>query len=93
MHGVVSQEPFEHTTTSNHYDHAVDLLERDLAVFLSCNSIVLFRALYLFACVRVVAVLCSCVRLYSYPYSDFDCKHLCKARERFVEIPHKGILV
>jgi hypothetical protein len=34
-----------------------------------------------FVCVRVVAALCSCVFLYSPPYSGFDCNHLCKVWE------------
>jgi hypothetical protein len=80
-HGAVTQAPFEHTTTPNLCNHAFDLLERDLGVFLSCNSVVLFCALSLFTCVRVVALLCSGVRFYFHPYSGFDCKHLCKAWE------------
>jgi hypothetical protein len=34
-----------------------------------------------FTFVRVVAVLCSCVRLYSVPYSGFDCDDLYKVWE------------
>jgi hypothetical protein len=52
--------------------------KRDLRVLLSCNSVVVFRALSLFTCIRVVDALCPCVRFYSHPYSGFDCKYLCK---------------
>jgi hypothetical protein len=55
-----------------------DLLERDLSAFLRCDSVVLIRALSsLLVC--VVVALCSCVLIYSPPYSRFDCNHLCKA--------------
>jgi hypothetical protein len=47
------------------------ILEMWLCRFDSC-------ALF-FACVCVVVALCSCVLLYSHPYSRFDCNHLCKA--------------
>jgi hypothetical protein len=47
------------------------ILELWLCRFYSCAL--------LFACVRVVVALCTCVRLYSPPYSGFDCNHLCKA--------------
>jgi hypothetical protein len=77
-HGAVTQAPLEHTTTLNLYDHVGDLLERDLGMFFSCNSVVLICALSVFACVRVVATLCSCVHFYSLPYSGFDCNHLFK---------------
>jgi hypothetical protein len=81
VHGVVTQQTkalFDHTTTLNLCNHAVVLLERDLSTFLSCNSVIMFHALSLFTCVRVVAALCSCVRFYSHPYSDFVCNQLCK---------------
>jgi hypothetical protein len=66
-----TQALFEHTTTLNLCDHAIVLLERDLSAFLSCNSVVVFRALSLFTYVCVVVALCSCVLFYSHPYSDF----------------------
>jgi hypothetical protein len=78
-HGAVNKALFEHTTTLNFCDHATVLLERDLSAFLSCNSIILFRALSLFTCVRVVVALCSCVHFYSHSYSSFVCNQLCKA--------------
>jgi hypothetical protein len=57
VHGVVTQALFEHTTTLNLCNHAFDLLERDLGTFLSCNSVILFCTLSLFACVCGVAAL------------------------------------
>jgi hypothetical protein len=69
---------FEHTTTSNLCDHAVDLLERDLSAFLSFDSVILIHALSLLL-VCVIAALCSCAHLYSTPYYRFDYDHLCKA--------------
>jgi hypothetical protein len=68
-----------------------DLLERDLGAFLSCNSVVLICVLSLFVCVRVVAVLCSCVRFYSHTYSGLIII-ICVRHERlqFVEIPQRG---
>jgi hypothetical protein len=50
------------------YEHVLELW---LCRFYSC-------ALF-FAYVRVVVALCPCLRLYSPPYSGFDCNHLCKA--------------
>jgi hypothetical protein len=39
------QAYFEHTTTPRLYDHAFDLLRRDLSALLRCDSVVLIRAL------------------------------------------------
>jgi hypothetical protein len=81
--GVVPPPPqkanFEHTTTSNLYNHTVDLLERDFERVLELWLCHFDLCALSFACVRVVAVLCSCVCLYSPPYSSFDYNHLCKA--------------
>jgi hypothetical protein len=45
MHGAENQEYVEHITTPQLRDHTFDLLERDLSVFLSCDSVILIRAL------------------------------------------------
>jgi hypothetical protein len=48
----------------------------------------------LFTCVRVVAVLCSCMRFYSHAYYVLIVIN-CVRRERlqFVEIPHNEIVI
>jgi hypothetical protein len=57
-----TQAYFEHTTTPRLRDHAVELLERDLSAFLSCNSVVFIRALFFLRlcawCCCVCALVC-----------------------------------
>jgi hypothetical protein len=57
----VTQAHFEHTTTPNLYDHVVDLLERDLSMFLSCDSVVLICALFFCLCVLFLCCALVCV--------------------------------
>jgi hypothetical protein len=62
------------------YDHAVNLLEKDLSAFLSYGSVILIRALSLFCLCELLLLCCALVCVfYSPPYSGFDCNHLCKA--------------
>jgi hypothetical protein len=78
---VAPQVHFENTTTPNLCDHTVDLLKRDFEHVLELWLHRFDLCALSFACLRVVAVLRSCVWLYLSPYSGFNYNHLCKAWE------------
>jgi hypothetical protein len=87
-----SQEPQERTTTPKLHNDAFDLLERYLSTFLSCDFVVLIRALSSLLMCVVLLQLWSCVVV------CVSTSHLtlnlivinCVRRERlqFVEVPH-----
>jgi hypothetical protein len=68
--------------------------DRDLSTSLSCNSVVLFRVLFLVLCACCCCNSSSRVYFYS-PLLLCSFEIICVRRERLqiVEIPHNGILL
>jgi hypothetical protein len=64
-------------------------------VFLSCNSVVLIRVLYLFLLVCVLLLRCALMCVSTALLTPNLIVIICVRRERlqFVEIPHNGIFL